>query len=973
MAYNFEATFTQPLLTKLDNGVIKGAKDWANAITNAYITTIKAGLPQGTPPTLPAPGLNPTTPPPYPIGASPFTTANAQSKIMYNVIYAYFYAKELKLEKGAIKGLMATIKQLIAKVRNRTKQVKQLIDKIKLITEALKQLPKLITEVLSGIKDEIKAQIRDVKDVFNSLDDFRTKLDPDAFNAVFRDELALLNSIKNFNPTDFKAISKLSVFISQYDRLSKMSGRTDESSVMKQYLMGKLFSVAKIFIGLADGITDPSRIINLVKDLSNKYERTKRLLEHVAYFDYLVRYFQPKLVSLKRKKDDLVKEIRERIQTKIVDLRKKLDDKILQYTQGVKTSKAISIFKKAKKTVTAFRKDVEKKIREVRKKLALLRKAYKLSLAIAGKVLSIKDTLKKEFDSIKQEILADQKKLRSLLTQANTPQVGLQAPQGPGVAIDFGELSVQQIKLEIDKLTAYFSQLGLGSFGSLGALIITQTKCDMQTFIRFFERKNIRIPKYAAEISLLEMQVRDLINTLQELRDGRTRVAQRPSTIGDWLSSRVKSVKDVLSALIKRLDPKIKKIQGWIKSKISEYKTLVETKLIKFKEQLITYAISLVPVKSDVQDKKDKKAFIESKIKKIKEKLEQIKKILKLSSYVAKMVKGSLKLTSNIAGGLYKFVSNEHPIDDILNGYYSFKMEDQPNGTRQQLMKEKQMVKDQTKSLLVIEALTFALLETFKDIKNSEFIKDLTRTIDKLKSSNPTANTLIMLKGILENPPRTPKDIKAAAERLGSGALMDAGVITVLVNLERKYLRKSRVLIETVLTIKQLEGTKFEKTLINIQQALKKNQSFIMLGFTFLKKEFMKFASFIRKKVTEFIDYIKKFLKAKLAKVRLRVEKELDKIKEKLVNLEAPIMTFTFALAGRSFWTGATWQGPTGTTHITYNVGPFKPIKAKTTDGASAMIREIAKGFETQLNGLQGTLIPPPNTAIAPIPFVGYK
>ena len=494
----------------------------------------------------------------------------------------------------------------------------------------------------------------------------------------------------------------------------------------------------------------------------------------------------------------------------------------------------------------------------------------------------------------------------------------------------------------------------------------------MQTFIKFFERKNTRIPKYADEISLLEMQVRDLINTLQELRDGRARVAQK-SSAGEWISSRIKSVKDVLNALIKRLDPKIKKIQGWIKSKISEYKTLVETKLIKFKEQLVAYAISLVPVKSDVQDKKDKKAFIESKVKKIKEKLQQIKKILKLSSYVAKMVKGSLRLTSNIAGGLFKFSSNEQPIDEILDGYYSFKMEDQPNGTRQQLLKEKLMIKDQTKTLLVIEALTFALVETFKDIKNSEFIKDLTRTIDKLKSSNPTANTLNMLKNILENPPKTPKDIKAAAERLGSGALMDAGVITVLVNLERKYLRKSRLLVETILTIKQLEGTKFEKTLVNIQQALRKNQSFIMLGFMFLKKEFMKFASFIRKKVTEFIDYIKKFLKAKLAKIKLRVDKELDKIKEKLVNLEAPIMTFTFALAGRSFWTGATWQGPTGTTHITYNVGPFKPIKAKTTDGASAMIREIAKGFETQLNGLQGTLIPPPNTAIAPIPFVGYK
>ena len=61
MPYNFEGTFTQPLLLKLDNGTITGASDWADAITTGYIDTIKAGLSQNTPPTLPAPGLNPTS------------------------------------------------------------------------------------------------------------------------------------------------------------------------------------------------------------------------------------------------------------------------------------------------------------------------------------------------------------------------------------------------------------------------------------------------------------------------------------------------------------------------------------------------------------------------------------------------------------------------------------------------------------------------------------------------------------------------------------------------------------------------------------------------------------------------------------------------------------------------------------------------------------------------------------------------
>ena len=62
MPYNFALTFTQPILLKLDNGLIGGAEDWAKTITKAYIDTVTSGLPVGVPPVLPAPGLNPTAP-----------------------------------------------------------------------------------------------------------------------------------------------------------------------------------------------------------------------------------------------------------------------------------------------------------------------------------------------------------------------------------------------------------------------------------------------------------------------------------------------------------------------------------------------------------------------------------------------------------------------------------------------------------------------------------------------------------------------------------------------------------------------------------------------------------------------------------------------------------------------------------------------------------------------------------------------
>jgi len=98
----------------------------------------------------------------------------------------------------------------------------------------------------------------------------------------------------------------------------------------------------------------------------------------------------------------------------------------------------------------------------------------------------------------------------------------------------------------------------------------------------------------------------------------------------------------------------------------------------------------------------------------------------------------------------------------------------------------------------------------------------------------------------------------------------------------------------------------------------------------------------------------------------------LDKLKEKSLNVKAGIMSLTFSLATRALWSGATWVGPTGTVFTATSVGPFKPIKAKSSDGASAMIREMARGFETQLKILTG-IYSNPGVGITPIPFVGYS
>jgi len=269
MPYNFELTFTQPILTQLDNGTIKGSKDWANAITKAYINTIKMGLPQAVPPVLPAPGLNPVAPPPFAIGVSPYTTANIRSKQMYNVVYAYFFAKELKLDKGSIEGYILTIKQLLLKLKTRQKQVKTYIDMLKVLSKELEELPKLLVDILKEIQDQIKQQVESVKNITSSLNDMKIQLGPVNFAKVFAEELALINTIKNFKITDVGAVRELTLFVSEYGkRTNNLLAVTTSESLMKKYVKDKLFGIASEFLELAKGVVDPTKILQFIKQIA---------------------------------------------------------------------------------------------------------------------------------------------------------------------------------------------------------------------------------------------------------------------------------------------------------------------------------------------------------------------------------------------------------------------------------------------------------------------------------------------------------------------------------------------------------------------------------------------------------------------------------------------------------------------------------------------------------------------------------
>lgn len=972
MPYNFETTFTQPILTKLDNGVIKGPKDWANTITNAYINTIKLGLPQAVPSVLPAPGLNPSAPPPFAIGASPYTTASARSKQMYNVIYAYFYAKELKLDQGSIQGMVASVKQLITKLKTRQRQVKTLIDQINIAKEEVKQIPKLIEEIIEGIQDEIKYQAEKIEDVARSLQRFRIELGPVRFDGIFAEELDLINKVKKFKVTDPVAVRDMVLLVSDYGkRTNNLLASTSSEALMKNYVKTKLVGVASLYLDLAKGVVDPTKILDIVKQLANARAKAKLLQAKVERFDLFVRYIQPKLTKLERRKKQKIREIKTRIQTKLVDLKKRLNKKIEEYNKKKEDGKAKAFYKKAKKTITDFKKKNEVKIKKARKTVRLLKKAFKQSAIVVGKTIALSDGLRLEFENIKSEIIKFQKSTKESVENFNSSINNAPTTQ----TINVKSTDVNFINNEVEKVKKYFQDSGLSDFANLAALIITETKCSVQTFKIFFQKQNSRIKQYVSEFEDLEISVKDLVKTLKELRSEREEKSQdgENQRSNKTLISRIKSLKDLLLVLLKKVKPTIQRIQTWIKIKIKQAKTYIETKLKKFKEDLEVYILNLLPIKSDVQDPKDKKLAAQDKKNKIKNRVKQVKSIAKSIKHAIRMGRSAITITKNINSGKYTFSQNSQPIDDLLNSYFAFRMEGKSRGVQSQLLEEKIIYKQRFQSLLIIELLITSLIETFKEIKQTNFTKDFEQLMEVAKTSIPGRSTITNLIELFKNPPRDPKQLKDAVESLSLDVLQDVHVITKLVELEKKYLRKSREVIKTACDIKELEGSKFGSTLLKIKNCLQKNQSFIQLGIDLLKKEFQKLIAFIKKKVSEIIKNIKNKIKEKKAKQQQNIKKEVKNEKDRKVNADAAIMSVVFGLATRLFWTGAQWIGPTGSNHLVITIGSFKRIKAKSTDGASAMVREIARSFERQLYNMRGFVTPIAATGIPPISFTGYK
>lgn len=971
MPYNFEATFTQPLLAELDAGKIGSAQSWADAISRHYINTIKLGAPVGVPPILPAPGLNPTSPPPFAIGVVPFTTADSRKSAMHSVIYAYFRAKELKLQRESIQATLGSIKQLMRKIKSTKQRIEAINTQLKLFIAQLEQLPELGNQLDHGIKLFIDDQVTQLDKLVSSLNQGQLSIDisPDQADALFREELLIIQDLKQFSLTNKQGILRLSSFLAQ--QANHRQGVLSSRQAAKIYVQKRLTKLVKEVLMLVQIPVQPSLFVeyaNNLERISTKYTNFARAIRQIVWIE---RFLRPKIAKLKKAAKELVNKLVNSLQPKVTLLRNTLIAKLKQYSGQVNNSKSVGLFKKAQKTIKQAKKENTKRITKQTARIKAAKKLIKRCTILSTKIVALLSTLQHEVES----------------TEASLKKKATQVNQLQSTA---AELEHANTQIELAKLHNYVEGNGFGSFYQIFAKLLVNSRATAKDIISILERQSTKYSLYSKEVVGLVGDIKAIQQDIGVLFGGKAS-NNKPKT-GLETSRPKTSIKSLLVLVSGWLKPKLNKITTWLQSWIKQLANNIKAVLKKTQKALTDLAANLIPTSSAGRDPRTRLNMQRAKAKALRDKTRKIKQTTQKLTSLAKAIPAVGAIINNLASGKFKLGDNQTHINQLTASIYDLQRQNQGSASQHRLINEQQKLNSSLNSLLVAESILNALT-LIKSSIGSQAKAELDSTFNQIKSasSNTSADYVAVVDAVREainNPPKTLNQLKAVGEATTSPILVSVSSTSKLVELEKKILRTIRQPILLLLDNPRLKS-KYQQAIADgssdglfllayrelqrIAVGISKQQSIILLCFRALASIIMRLFDWIKTGIKKLLDRLLNSVKAKLAKIQKSATEEIKHRASKATNLDGVLLSTALGLSARALWLGASWNGPTGSTHTTITIGGFRPkMRARVQDGATGFVREMARGFETQLRLMRGLVSPLPNTGIVPLQFTGY-
>lgn len=515
-----------------------------------------------------------------------------------------------------------------------------------------------------------------------------------------------------------------------------------------------------------------------------------------------------------------------------------------------------------------------------------------------------------------------------------------------------------------DALLEYLNEVGIRDT-KIQNMLMAQVVGKIPTpqyFFDFMERKSENFLNVFTSIVRLERDIVTLDSELTFLLTGQRKAVRQQKQPTEMTAL------ELISYLLNKVTKYVTKLQ----MKVREYGVVLNNKI---KEKLITLVdevkkqiILLLPIKSDVADPKNKVAVVKSKKDKIKHTKRIIVRRIRQQTLLVKAFKAMIPLLNNITNGNIKYTQNGNYINTVITNVYGFKLLESPQNSQAIVAEQRRVQQNIYDYYYGAELLYEFVVEMVEYFTKSPVLQDIQSYINRETNyivKQQYVDFYDIVKKLLTLKGKSVKDVIQLVRSLDFRIFESSHVQTLLLALESAYLAPVRAKYEQLEfnpLLKRVAPVKpFQETMI--VSFLSSLMSLVMKGYNLLKeKVYNKFIKPQLDKVREVIKKVQDSLKAELKKLNMRK-----------VNLDAKLMSIAFNLATRAFWTGFSWITPNGVRYTTINIPPFLPIKGLADDGASALIRQIAKNLNTQLIGMNGLVTPPPFTAIPPFPFVSYQ
>jgi len=1009
---DFKQSFQERLIRDLEDGRYGSGTDFARGITKHYMSAIKLNAPTTFGPTLPA-QIPLTLPAPTQLGAPApvgptisISYKKTREKLFYNTVRAYFVGKEITQGNVQIRSLTRDVKGAINEYKRVTREIQSIHDEVDRLEDQFEALKEDLRSILPEMRKFIESKKQIIKDVKTEFDALKTRfrqlgqqeLSDFDFETVLAEELQDLEFFTNLKIKPSLRYQEITETFNSIKSLLDRSQRTltkyqntfTKEANLKIYVRKKITAVTKEILDLLSGIVAPERFIRLWKELVYVPggRRISAIMLRIINQNKKLKELKKKLLA---KVEGLKRTVLTHVNKKIDDLLDKLKEMGEYVVDRLKIKQRLTKFKeklKASKIITNIIKATKQAIKYITKIVKHINLVLKEIFSTTSRIVAIYNAIQAAIQQAKGVVDKVKQRYRDIDTSIDNT-FSEQAREARQQAQDafvqnFGAANLIQGKRPTEELIGQISRNSPLLTEVLRA-VNDLLKLNNKQLAAFLRTRTTKVSNLISQIDYIltrnipRLQI--LLTTNPNASNYKQRLAQADKILKSpdgstgvasvFVTS--KGVPKTYLFLVKqtrKASLKLKELQDKMTQKLKEQsaKLLDAT---KNKDAVLDYIDTILDKKPKLKKIRNKKRRIEQRSLDIRRKIAKYAKLARQARAAYRLLDGARNIVTNIAQNKKTPISsNERATRTLVSGFCDLQI-DRGKMTKQGKKDTLKRLDLKLADLRAYEAIYTFFGEIIKEAKAGDLGNKVREELGEKISDfdDRTRGILLDFLKIIEGTAETPT-ISALAT-IPTAVFQQTNVATAFVRAEKRAFK--RLQSKTARLSGFIPTTTTDPVLLFVKRALDKTSSIVLFLLKIIGKAFRKIEEFLAKLLLPVSEFVTKLISEQYEKVEEEARRQAQILIDRNTNLDARIMTIMFGIAGRLFWSGATWTNTASTRFVVTNIGKFRPrLVISTENGSQGFGEELARGFNNQLKNMTGIIIPPVSTGIVPFTFRGY-